>query len=1149
MADLRVEIWQPPGIATFERRISGIDGLMSISGSLYRRQLGRGTLVIPPNYDRLADIIEVDPANHANDVASLVRVYRGSTLMQEWLVSETPNVISEQPVIVAGDDVNAVMDWVIVEPWDWDGSTEFASRFPDWIYGGPNVLVDPTFTSPVCSPRISEFWTDATSGTWTATVDGDTTAGIAFNAGALAVESAYQALSTVNDVLVEGTGEPSTPWRVTFVDPCFPTTYSVSSGTLNGVGLVSTLVQLGAMEPGGWTVSKTLSTGVPITFGNYTNFEVDTPPVPAPSGTNTALHVQATTPVGFSYPGAQTTPSVQPGGLYQGGVWVYSQGTADEVRLVIRPLDEEPLIASSTWPSTSISANTWTFLPATNIQIPETDSRIIFRVASVQNSHAVNLWITDAELNAGLPPANAGEIMDDLLADAQVDHAPARETLTFIKPSYTPSLDSSGAAWPGTLLIDIPRGMTYRKVLESKFGPLGYEWNVRPDLLIPGEWWLDLWAPGTRVTDVTADETPSLLVGQGTLAGYGTKSVPKANRVTAEGAAQYTARVENTASQPAIGVREAYVADISYVATSTDDYAQQTLDKFLDFSLAPRFDIADSDDWPIPILNYGLATRLNVDLADGGGKFSRDVEAFTYQQTDGLVWTIHTGVAQFDQPIFRNVWGGQDQNPPDIVIAPPETNPRPGTPILGGTNRGGVPVSGYAPVQNPLGLMGPTIEGTRWLLDEFSRLRPFEQASALPPSGGGGDPSFLIAASDALEVEKSKADYLCDGEDDDFEIMAAMNQVATNGGVRIVLTSGTFFVRPDMVQLREDVHLHGMGRLSTVIRQMAGSAAGATVTINDPGADAMISQLTISGSGGTTGTVCLDATTSAQLTIEDCWFDFATTAIAFAGRDLLVSQCRSFSVTSFLLVGAASREIRLSNNYIRGVINMGNAVSWQFVDNLTDSTLVGTDARGVVIVGNHWTNVGTIFSDGLIELDQDNTGDAENPGCVIAGNTFDAQYNYAVHAENVVGLNVVGNSSNNGFYLLVDCPAAVVEANTLDDTGDSAATDHAAVLVQGDDCLVVGNNLNWDVSGAGLTDGIGVAGDRNVVQTNKVKPSPHTGFETRYGINVISGNDNIVAGNMLGSPAAYSGDALNDAGTATQLTYPNDATYGDNFTT
>lgn len=75
-----------------------------------------------------------------------------------------------------------------------------------------------------------------TGGTWTATVGGQTTAGIAYNAIAAAVKSAIEALSTVgtgNSVVGGGPG-PGTPWTVQLTGPAGGQALTVSGAGLTG---------------------------------------------------------------------------------------------------------------------------------------------------------------------------------------------------------------------------------------------------------------------------------------------------------------------------------------------------------------------------------------------------------------------------------------------------------------------------------------------------------------------------------------------------------------------------------------------------------------------------------------------------------------------------------------------------------------------------------------------------------------------------------------------------------------------------------------------------------------------------------------------------------------------------------------------------
>lgn len=76
-------------------------------------------------------------------------------------------------------------------------------------------------------------------------------------------------------------------------------------------------------------------------------------------------------------------------------------------------------------------------------------------------------------------------------------------------------------------------------------------------------------------------------------------------------------------------------------------------------------------------------------------------------------------------------------------------------------------------------------------------------------------------------------------------------------------------------------------------------------------------------------------------------------------------------------------------------------------------------------------------------------------------------------------------------------------------------------------------------------DGVAIDGDRNLVQGNRFVPNVGV---TNSAVNIVGGNCNMVVGNDLGDPADYATDALIDSGIDTQVFYPADIVYGDNFT-
>jgi hypothetical protein len=83
--------------------------------------------------------------------------------------------------------------------------------------------------------------------------------------------------------------------------------------------------------------------------------------------------------------------------------------------------------------------------------------------------------------------------------------------------------------------------------------------------------------------------------------------------------------------------------------------------------------------------------------------------------------------------------------------------------------------------------------------------------------------SITVAASDASNSSKGKADYVCDGTADDVEINAAIDALPSGGG-KVLLSEGTFNITSQII-MYDDQTLEGMGT-STILFLVAGSNVG-----------------------------------------------------------------------------------------------------------------------------------------------------------------------------------------------------------------------------------------------------------------------------------------------------------------------------------
>lgn len=108
---------------------------------------------------------------------------------------------------------------------------------------------DATLAASLPGNRHLVTVSDATGGTFTLTYGGATTAAIAYDAAASAVQAALAALASVGTGNVAVTGDAGGPWSVTFVGTLANTALALSGSgaALEGVGAALTIAQRAAV--------------------------------------------------------------------------------------------------------------------------------------------------------------------------------------------------------------------------------------------------------------------------------------------------------------------------------------------------------------------------------------------------------------------------------------------------------------------------------------------------------------------------------------------------------------------------------------------------------------------------------------------------------------------------------------------------------------------------------------------------------------------------------------------------------------------------------------------------------------------------------------------------------------------------------------
>lgn len=121
--------------------------------------------------------------------------------------------------------------------------------------------------------------------------------------------------------------------------------------------------------------------------------------------------------------------------------------------------------------------------------------------------------------------------------------------------------------------------------------------------------------------------------------------------------------------------------------------------------------------------------------------------------------------------------------------------------------------------------------------------------------GGGGGGTLSVAANDASDESKARADYVCDGVDDDIDINAALAALPGVGG-KISLSEGTFNISNPIDIPNDDITLEGMGN-STYIDGAGLATTEHAIVVDGMGYCILKNFMISTGSGGGRTSHCI----------------------------------------------------------------------------------------------------------------------------------------------------------------------------------------------------------------------------------------------------------------------------------------------------
>jgi hypothetical protein len=478
--------------------------------------------------------------------------------------------------------------------------------------------------------------------------------------------------------------------------------------------------------------------------------------------------------------------------------------------------------------------------------------------------------------------------------------------------------------------------------------------------------------------------------------------------------------------------------------------------------------------------------------------------------------------------------------------------------VFSGDGSVGTPLSA-SPVFNPAGGLGCGVDGLEILLDpDIDNQLSLTVDGLFAPAGGGGGGQVLyftvgtpgpvafggIGATPAALL--ATADFVGDGVDDSVAIQAAIDASAsivatTSVGVVVIILPGIYVVntslRPKGIPLRgqvvefttfftatafgapantrvidgtisgpsftnvENIQFQSQTGGAAVIKSQDLHMANCVVLNDSMGADAgfidvgsitsTISNafgvfknnlIAVSGGGTTTDPgLIIRNTLSSKYKISNNSFN-ADLAFTGSNNDNVYVAENTFTNGSILLNAInltrfKIRENRITNGSISASLSGGSSFFWTVVDNTVENGGIDIDSLIVSkIRGN--TVSATLFGNAIELL---NSGEL-----LITGNTVDA-------------------AANNGL-ILDTCNSAVVVGNRIRGYGTGTFdTDDGIRIINSNDCDVQSNSLESS--------------------------------QGQYGINVVSGNNNMVTNNRLVNSGVSA--SFNDTATGTITTAGN----------
>ena len=348
----------------------------------------------------------------------------------------------------------------------------------------------------------------------------------------------------------------------------------------------------------------------------------------------------------------------------------------------------------------------------------------------------------------------------------------------------------------------------------------------------------------------------------------------------------------------------------------------------------------------------------------------------------------------------------------------------------------------------------------------------------------------IVAASDSLD--KSRADYICDGVNDEVEINQAFSDLGTTGGT-VKLLEGTYNLGGNIVPSSGSI-LSGVSRDKTIINCGAYRIdAGLNTGI-------LYENLTIKNSTNSYGALRIQS--NGDQIVRNCSFSGNSNQDIYVGNtsgSVLIEGCTFASVTGIYFFTCWGAEV-IGNHFLR---KMGGGSKISF-----DASASGSQ---ITIIGNHFESQGF-----AIEC-------YDSLPLIISGNIFFSSDTNGCGSIYVFGKYAV--ITNNLFEKTNGNPAVLIDGGSYCNISNNIFKEckqEAIKLNKASHCIVANNdiyangqNANNTYAAILLTDDGTTFSTYNIVNGNRIRSD--TTNKPSYGIreNATGDNYNLVDGNIV----------------------------------